>query len=123
MTDQQRSIVISRNGSFGLSRAAVVWLREHGYELADQVPVFSGEKDERGREYDPEMYEDWENFFDDVPRDLPLLITCVQELGTLAYGSGSVLKVVHIPMDVDWQISEDGESGSEWVSEKHRTWH
>jgi hypothetical protein len=31
------------------------------------------------------------------------------------------LKVVEIPDGVKWQIEEY--DGSEWVAEKHRTWH
>jgi hypothetical protein len=33
------------------------------------------------------------------------------------------LRVVSIPSDVNWIVEEDGETGSEWISEVHRTWY
>lgn len=33
------------------------------------------------------------------------------------------LRVVSIPSDVNWVVEEDGETGSEWISEVHRTWY
>ena len=56
----------------------------------------------------------------DVPRDDPYLIKVVKELGMAANGSHANLKIVEIPGDVDWQVSEY--DGVEWVAEKHRTW-
>lgn len=56
----------------------------------------------------------------DIARDDPFLVQVVEELGKLADGSHSELKVVTIPDDVEWQIDEY--DGSEWVAEKHRTW-
>lgn len=57
----------------------------------------------------------------DIDRTDPILVQVVEELGKKANGKYSSLKVVEIPDDVEWQIDEY--DGSEWVAEKHRTWH
>ena len=80
-------------GGFGLSDAAESRLRELGC-------VF---------EYS------W-----DIARDDPLLVKVIEELGDAAGGSYANIKIVTIPDDVEWVIEEY--DGSEWVSEKHRTW-
>lgn len=54
-------------------------------------------------------------------RDDPDLIAVVEELGDAASGACANLEVVEIPDDVEWVIEEY--DGSEWVSEKHRTWY
>lgn len=53
-------------------------------------------------------------------RDDPFLVQAVEELGGDSGTKISALKVIEIPDDVDWEIEEY--DGSEWVSEKHRTW-
>jgi hypothetical protein len=50
----------------------------------------------------------------------PDLVAVVEELGKEANGTYSELKVVEIPSDVKWHISEY--DGDEWVAENHRTW-
>jgi hypothetical protein len=60
-------------------------------------------------------------FYDrEIPRDDPYLVKIVKELGMTANGSCANLKIVEVPGDVDWIISEY--DGAEWVAEKHRTW-
>lgn len=67
-----------------------------------------------------EMYRK-QNFNDrDVPRDDPVLIQVIEELGEEADGRHASLKIVEIPDDVEWQIEEY--DGSEWIAEVHRTW-
>lgn len=56
----------------------------------------------------------------DIPRDDPVLVRVVRELGKEANGPYSELKVVKVPGDVEWYIAEY--DGDEWVAEKHRTW-
>jgi hypothetical protein len=56
----------------------------------------------------------------DMPRNDPILVQVVEELGEKANNRYSELKVVEIPDDVEWQIDEY--DGVEWVAEKHRTW-
>jgi hypothetical protein len=60
----------------------------------------------------------------DVPRDDPILIRIVTELGLKASaGTHANLKIIEIPDDVpaDGWIIQDYD-GLEWVAEKHRTW-
>ena len=55
-----------------------------------------------------------------IPRNDPILVQVVEELGVKANGSCSELKIIEIPDDVEWQIEEY--DGLEWIAEKHRTW-
>lgn len=56
----------------------------------------------------------------DVARDDPYLVQVVKELGMGANGTHANLKIIEIPGDVEWMVSEY--DGAEWVAEKHRTW-
>jgi hypothetical protein len=56
----------------------------------------------------------------DIDRDDPYLVKIVRDLGSAASGGYAKLKIVEVPGDVEWQISEY--DGVEWVAEKHRTW-
>lgn len=56
----------------------------------------------------------------DIPRDDADLIHVVEFLGG-DMGSGTKLKIVEIPADVDWEIVEY--DGLEHVAEKHCTWY
>lgn len=56
-----------------------------------------------------------------IPRDDPMLIETVEELGVeKASGIHARLKIVEIPEDVEWHIYEY--DGNECVAENHRTW-
>jgi hypothetical protein len=55
-----------------------------------------------------------------IPRDDPILVEVVEEMGSSANGSYSALKVVEVPDEVDWVIDEY--DGLEWAAERHRTW-
>jgi hypothetical protein len=55
-----------------------------------------------------------------IPRDDPVLVELIRELGIACNGEYARLKIVKIPADVAWQIEEY--DGREWVSEQHRTW-
>ena len=56
----------------------------------------------------------------DISRTDPILVAMVKENSKLYSGSFSQLKVVEIPDDVDWKISDY--DGQEHIAEKHRTW-
>lgn len=56
----------------------------------------------------------------DIPRNDPALVRVVEELGESAGDRYSLLKVVEIPDNVEWQIEEY--DGMEHVAEVHRTW-
>lgn len=57
----------------------------------------------------------------DIPRDDPVLVQIVEELGHDADGDYANLKIVEIPDDVEWHIAEY--DGSEHVAENHRKWY
>jgi hypothetical protein len=87
-------IVINRcYGGFGLSEVA---LTRYKNESGRDVPYYG------------------------IPRDDPILVSIVEELGEDAWGQFAKLKVVDIPDDVEWHIGEY--DGIEWVAENHRTW-
>jgi len=83
-------------GGFGLSPKAELHLLELGYKI-----------DDRGTRRT-------------VPRDDPLLVQVVEEMGKDADARFSQLKIVTIPDGVDWEIEEY--DGWESVHEKHRSW-
>ncbi len=56
----------------------------------------------------------------DIDRNDPDLIAIVKEFGESANGDCASLKIVEIPDDVEWEISEY--DGNETVEEKHRSW-
>jgi hypothetical protein len=56
----------------------------------------------------------------DIGRTDPVLAQVVELLGKAAWGNFSELKVVDIPDDVDWYISQY--DGKEHVAERHRVW-
>lgn len=57
-----------------------------------------------------------------VDRNDPRLVDCVETLGgSVAGGTFSVLGIIEIPDDVEWEIDEY--DGYEHVVEKHRSWH
>jgi hypothetical protein len=61
------------------------------------------------------------SFYDrDIPRDDPYLVKIVRELGMAANGPHANLKIIEIPGDVLWHVTEY--DGNEWVAEDHRTW-
>jgi hypothetical protein len=55
-----------------------------------------------------------------IPRDDEYLVRVVEELGEAANGHAAALRVVTIPKDVQWLVTET--EGGEQVSEVHRTW-
>jgi hypothetical protein len=58
----------------------------------------------------------------EVDRNDPRLVDCVETLGGFAAGGRiSELGIIEIPDDVEWEIEEY--DGYEHVVEKHRSWH
>lgn len=98
---------------FGLSRAAILAMRERGSEIAKQEPIF-GEPCRGGDE-------EWNDYGYEFPRADPDLVAVVEELGEASWGRDAELKVVEIPDGVEWVVMSD-EYGVEWIAEKHRTW-
>ena len=53
-------------------------------------------------------------------RSNSILIEVVKKLKDKANGKNTILKIVEIPDDIEWQIFAI--NGEEWIAEKHRTW-
>jgi len=79
------------------------------------VTVMLGPQQEM-REYNDDDY----FYYADISRDDPILVQVVEELGSKANGVLAELKIVEIPDDVDWYVSDY--NGIETVEEIHRTW-
>lgn len=81
-----------------------------GFGLSDQAL-----QEYKSRKGTTEDIGDW-----DIPRDDPVLVSVVEDLGEKSHGNFAILKVVDIPDDVKWEINEY--DGNEWVAEVHRIW-
>ena len=114
------------HGGFSLSREAFLELRKIGNKYAKEEPDigeywdYDPDGEQRGfmngKRYD--LLDD--DFLVNIPRDDLDLIKIVKQLGKKANGDCASLKIVEIPNDVEWEISEH--AGIEWIAEKHRTW-
>lgn len=91
-------------GGFGLSDEAIRL-------YAAKIGIHLGERKTYG--YD-------ELWYSDIPRNDPVLVEIVEQLGDAANGDYSELKVVEIPDGVEWYVDEY--DGFEHIAEKHRTW-
>jgi len=114
-----RPVVInSCHGGFGLSHEArVLYLNRSrvDYTVEDRESRFSTQQ------LGPHILVDGESFIDrQIPRDDPVLVSVVSELGERSWGRHAELKIVEIPAAVKWQIDEY--DGREWIAETHRTW-
>lgn len=70
----------------------------------------------------PEEFDYETNYLPYRPTDRedPDLVAVVEELGEEANGRHAKLKIIEIPADIKWHISDY--DGQEWVAEDHRTW-
>jgi hypothetical protein len=114
-----RPVVINAcHGGFGLSYEARVLYLDRSridYTVEDRESRFSTQQ------FGPHILVNGESFIErDIPRDDPVLVSVVHELGKRAWGRHAELKIVEIPAAVKWQIDEY--DGWEWVAETHRTW-
>jgi len=117
----QRIVINRRVGiinELGLSHKAFLRLRELGQKEALREPDW-GEAWPGGKVRSKWDWEERGSFGYNIPRDDPLLVQVVQELGEEANGDGAELEIVEVPDDVDWVVLE---VGREWVAERHRVW-
>jgi hypothetical protein len=126
-------VINADHGGFGLSEKAIIRYNElkgrdlwiitderfnwptYSFVPKDWYKMTDDEKDHWNKTYQEQTFYDRE-----LARDDPILIQVIEELGELADGRHSKLKIVEIPDDVKWQIDEY--DGQEWVAEEHRTW-
>lgn len=112
-----KRIVINRSyGEFCISHKALVRLRElRQREALDEKdpgiywPVAAGPREPSLNQYGKS-----------IPRDDENLVRVVEELGKAADGHAASLRIVTIPENVKWVITNT--EGGEQVSEAHRTW-
>ena len=111
-------VINSCHGGYGLSQEAeLLYLKRSltDYTTQDLESRFDTER------YGPLILVNGKIWYSsDIPRDDPVLVSVVRELGDRANGNFAELKVVEIPASVDWQIDEY--DGREWIAEVHRTW-
>jgi hypothetical protein len=93
-------INIQQFGTFSISKAAIEYIRKKIKLKKDKQAIGC--------------------YAFDNDRANPLLVEAVKKLKNEAYGPYSVLKIVEIPDDIEWQIFAS--NGQEWIAEKHRTW-
>ena len=142
-------IINSKHGGFGISNIALVELmQKKGLEIYFYEMVFDNSDKftyvktnaanknlfvtaackDFGEVFIPENDEQSDEFYECFiqTRDLKWrtdndLINLLEEKGSDFVSSPlSSLKVLEIPDDVEWEVEEY--DGSEWISEKHRTW-
>jgi hypothetical protein len=115
-----RKVVINTcHGGFGLSGLARDRFLEQSktqYTLVEREDRYS--QDAYGPYIKLNDGSNWTEGY--IERDDPILVKIIEELGTVANGPHSKLKVVEIPADVKWEIDEY--DGREWIAEVHRTW-
>ena len=78
------------------------YTKDHGDFIVDELP------------------KDGYFYIGNVDRNDPDLVAVVEELGMAADGRHASLKIVEIPDDVEWDISEY--DGMEEIHEVHRSW-
>lgn len=114
-------VVINRcYGGFGLSEETTdALLQRKGIQFQKvNSSTFIVHYYQAGVEPSTETYINTFEYFDN--RTDPDLIAVVEQFGKRANDRSAELKIIEIPDDVEWQISEH--DGMEWVAEKHRTW-
>ncbi len=104
-------------GGFGLSNDGI---REYGRRAGLNLVEQTGSSSHMTHFYKDSVGVD--NYFSyyDIPRNDPILVSVVEDLGEEAFGLYSSLKVVEIPDGIEWEIMEY--DGNEHIAEKHRTW-
>lgn len=110
-------IVINRQfGGFSLSDKAMDRLKELNYTPTEGYGTIEEDLVLKDNIWQNRKYSGYLN----IPRDHPLLIQVVEELGSEANGNHATLKVVEIPDGVDWDVEEY--DGNEWIREVSREW-
>jgi hypothetical protein len=129
-------VVINRcHGGFGLSEEAIDryielaglklynhrddhWSTSNYYTVPYDEFQKVLQKDEKTGNYKSSNALCWSHR--DIPRNDSILVQVVKELGEKANGRFAELKIVDIPLDIQWTIEDY--DGDEWVTEKCRTW-
>ena len=142
-------VINSCFGGFNLSPEALLWLWKKGMkDLAKPVGEYFGKGRDKDYAFEKKkQLEGWREFLAskdkkkrdslfitvftpdekhvlsggyEIKRDEPLLIQCIEELGTAANGPCADLTIVEIPDGTDYVVEEY--DGNEHIAEKHQTW-
>lgn len=111
-------------GGFGISNEAFEELLNRKGVAFEKVPSkfkFKGDDSDyykAGQVGVDEAYLSPYQFYGD--RSDADLIAVIEEMGEQSWGWAAELKIVDIPDDVEYDVTEY--DGLEWVAEKHRTW-
>jgi len=125
----QKIVINTCYGGYGLSRKAVMRYAElKGIELQPYISDFYKKiYGEYATLDNPEIYINYmtiperKNFNPkDIERNDLDLIKVIEELGKEANDKFSLLEIIEIPDNVDWEITEY--DGVETIHEKHRSW-
>lgn len=99
-------------GGFSLSKEAVKKLIEYGHENSNDYKEYISEMDKGDYKFN--------SCYIYIKRNDPLLVKVVEELGETAEGMNAKLKIVEIPDNVEFEISDY--DGMETIHELHRMW-
>lgn len=111
-------------GGFGLSDEAIeLYLTKSG-----QTPFYKQEYNGFNMYSSEPFVKDGKVYITDgkifqehnLARNDPILIEVIEQLGKKADGEHAELKIVDIPDDVKWEITQHG--GNETIREKSRSW-
>ena len=117
-------VVINNSfGGFGLSKKAILRMRELGSDWADSV-LFKGDKhpwynyinDMPDGNYYMAASNSEEEMWEDIERDDPVLVQVVEELGTEASGFSASLEVKTIKYELEIENYYDGKERARIVS-------
>ena len=142
MSETRKVVINACHGGFGLSWAAMQKIAERKglvasyFDMSPDIRMRLGqpepEPDELfvNRVVGPHAVTSWKGMKDNdaflfdsnILRDDPDLVAVVEDLGSeKASARFAQLAIAEVPSDAEWEIEEY--DGSEWVAEKHRTWH
>jgi hypothetical protein len=114
-------VINAKYGGFSLSHEAIL-----RYAELKEITLYTT-KDNRYAWSEDIYYYTSPNFEDssffssrDIERNDPYLVQVVKEMGRNADGNCAKLKIVEIPDDVKWHITDY--DGFETVAENHRVW-
>lgn len=116
MDDVQEIVINNCYGGFSIDTDVVEWMREQGCANA-KACTMPGETFSDGSGPLSERRESIHAF--EMPRDDPHLVEAVERFDDPGDACAE-LKIVEVPADVDWTISEY--DGFEKVEEVHRSW-
>lgn len=104
-------------GGFGVSKPALLRMRELGSEAAKAETMLGERWSDSGKVCDT----DWDSYgLSGLPRHDEILVRVVEEMGAAASAPLAKLRIVEVPDGVEYEVSDY--DGIEHIAETHRTW-